>query len=89
MSGVIFLFTLLVFPLRLIGFTLSELPRSIAAWKRIQTVLDEPIEDDPVDRIGPSRRRAIGVEFDDVTFAHEGDGPPTMNDVDLASRRAA
>ena len=25
-------------PLRLIGFALSELPRSIAAWKRVQTV---------------------------------------------------
>ncbi len=33
-SGVIFLFTLLVFPLRLIGYTLSELPRSMPHWRQ-------------------------------------------------------
>ncbi len=82
LSGVIFLFTLLVFPLRLIGFTLSELPRSIAAWNRIQTVLNEPIEDDPVDRIGQPTA-SIGISFDDVSFAHEADGPPAIADVTL------
>jgi ABC-type multidrug transport system fused ATPase/permease subunit len=81
-ASIIFLFTLLVFPLRLIGYTLSELPRSIAAWQRIREVLDEPVEPDPVDRIGLASSGA-GVEFDGVTFAHEGDGPPTVNDVDL------
>ncbi len=83
LSGVIFLFTLLVFPLRLIGFTLSELPRSIAAWNRIQTVLHEPIEDDPVDRI-IEPPDSVGISFDHVSFAHEGDGPPTIIDVTLA-----
>lgn len=87
-SSVIFLFTLLVFPLRLIGYTLSELPRSMAAWQRIRTVLDEPIEPDPTDRIGVARS-GFGVEFDGVTFAHEGDGPPTVRDVDLAVRQGS
>jgi ABC-type multidrug transport system fused ATPase/permease subunit len=82
-ASIIFLFTLLVFPLRLIGYTLSELPRSIAAWRRIREVLDEPVEPDPADRIGLATSGA-GVEFDGVTFAHEGDGPPTVKDVDLA-----
>jgi ATP-binding cassette subfamily B protein len=82
-SGVIFLFTLLVFPLRLIGFTLSELPRSISAWNRIQEVLQEPIEPDPVDRI-ETASAGVGVMFDQVSFAHEGDGPPTVRDVTLA-----
>lgn len=82
-SSVIFLFTLLVFPLRLIGYTLSELPRSIAAWERIRTVLDEPIEPDPVDRLGRAGD-GLGVVFDSVSFAHEGDGPPTVKSVDLA-----
>ncbi len=83
LSGVIFLFTLLVFPLRLIGFALSELPRSIAAWNRIQTVLNEPLETDPVDNIvEPSD--GIGIGFDGVCFAHEADGPPTVTDVTLA-----
>jgi ATP-binding cassette subfamily B protein len=83
LSGVIFLFTLLVFPLRLIGFTLSELPRSIAAWNRIQTVLHEPLEDDPVDKITESPT-LVGISFDDVSFAHEADGPPTISNVSLA-----
>jgi ABC-type multidrug transport system fused ATPase/permease subunit len=84
-SSVIFLFTLLVFPLRLIGYTLSELPRSMAAWRRIRTVLDEPIEPDPADRIGVASD-GLGVQFVGVTFAHEGEGPPTVEDVDLAVR---
>ncbi len=81
-SSVIFLFTLLVFPLRLIGYALSELPRSMAAWRRIRAVLDEPIEPDPLDRIGVARDGS-GVEFVGVTFAHEGDGAPTVHAVDL------
>jgi ABC-type multidrug transport system fused ATPase/permease subunit len=87
-SSVIFLFTLLVFPLRLIGYTLSELPRSMAAWRRIRTVLDEPIEPDPTARIGVARS-GFGVEFAGVTFAHEGDGPPTVKDIDLAVRQGS
>ena len=35
------LFQLLAFPTRLIGFVLSDLPRSIVGWERIQEVLDE------------------------------------------------
>ena len=84
-SSVIFLFTLLVFPLRLIGYALSELPRSMAAWQRIRSVLDEPIEPDPADRIGIAAD-GLGVEFVGVSFAHEDDGPPTVHEVDLAVR---
>ncbi|HSP28435.1 MAG TPA: ABC transporter ATP-binding protein, partial [Ilumatobacteraceae bacterium] len=87
-SSVIFLFTLLVFPLRLIGYTLSELPRSMAAWQRIRAVLDEPIDPDPADRIGVAAE-GLGVEFVGVSFAHEGDGPSTVKDVDLAVRRGS
>jgi ATP-binding cassette subfamily B protein len=86
LSGVIFLFTLLVFPLRLIGFTLSELPRSIAAWNRIQTVLREPIEADPAEAISEPPP-GVGISLDDVSFAHEADGPPTLTDVTLTLPR--
>ncbi len=87
-SSVIFLFTLLIFPLRLIGYTLSELPRSMAAWRRIRAVLDEPIEPDPVDALGIAGER-FGVEFDGVSFAHDGSGPPTVNGIDLSVRRGS
>lgn len=83
MTGVIFLFTLLVFPLRLIGFTLSELPRSISAWNRIQTVLNEPLEPDPLDRV-VEPPAGIGITFDRVSFTHDDGGPPTLHDIDLA-----
>ena len=36
---VAFLFTLLAFPVRAIGWVLSDLPRSVAGWERIQRVL--------------------------------------------------
>jgi ATP-binding cassette subfamily B protein len=87
-SSVIFLFTLLVFPLRLIGYTLSELPRSMAAWRRIRAVLDEPLEPDPNDRVGVAAD-SNGVEFDAVSFAYEGDGPPTLRAVHLAVLRGS
>ena len=87
-SSVIFLFTLLIFPLRLIGYTLSELPRSMAAWRRIRAVLDEPVEPDPIEALGVADDR-FGVEFDRVTFAHDGDGPPTVSGVDLGVRRGS
>jgi ABC-type multidrug transport system fused ATPase/permease subunit len=37
--GVAFLFTVLAFPVRAIGWVLAELPRSVAGWDRLQTVL--------------------------------------------------
>ena len=57
-SSAIFLFTLLVLPVRLIGFALSELPRSIAAWTRVRTVVNEPLEADPGRRDRRSPRPA-------------------------------
>jgi len=68
-SSVIFLFTLLVLPLRLIGYTLSELPRSMAAWLRIQAVVTEPVESDPERGISIAEP-GVGVRFDDVVFRH-------------------
>ncbi len=38
--SVAFLFTVLAFPVRAIGWVLAELPRSVAGWDRIRRVLD-------------------------------------------------
>ena len=81
-ASVIFLFTLLVFPLRLIGYALSELPRSRAAWLRIQEVVDEPIEPDPRRRIGRAPA-GVGVELHHVSYTYPGDTRPAVDDVDL------
>ncbi|MGH9269758.1 MAG: ABC transporter transmembrane domain-containing protein, partial [Ilumatobacteraceae bacterium] len=63
LTSFIYLFTLLVFPLRLIGYALSELPHSLSGWRRVRAVLDEPIEPDP--------RAAIGVAADGTAILLE------------------
>lgn len=82
-TSVIFLFTLLVLPLRLIGYALSELPRSMAAWLRIQEVTTESIEPDPADRLG-SAPAGVGVSFEGVNFAHRDGVAPALIDVNLS-----
>ncbi|MGW5159548.1 ABC transporter ATP-binding protein [Nonomuraea wenchangensis] len=37
---VAYLFTLLAFPIRALGWVLAELPRSVVGWQRVQSVLD-------------------------------------------------
>lgn len=81
-TSVIFLFTLLVLPLRLIGYALSELPRSMAAWLRIQEVTTEPVEADPVAQLGVAPD-GVGVRFDGVGFSHRDDLAPALIDIDL------
>jgi len=67
----IYLFTLLVFPLRLIGFALSELPHSHAGWQRIRQILDEPVEHDPATDL--RRGTTNDVVLDQVVATHDGD----------------
>ena len=81
-SSFIYLFTLLVFPLRLIGYALSELPHSVAGWRRVREVLDEPLEPDPRQRIvlAPD---GIGVRLDDIGFTFPGESRAALNGVSL------
>ena len=39
--SVAYLFTVVAFPVRAIGWVLGELPRSVVSWERVQAVLDE------------------------------------------------
>jgi ATP-binding cassette, subfamily B, bacterial len=70
LTSFIYLFTLLVFPLRLIGFALSELPYSIAGWNRIRELLDEPLIADPA--LTLRRHADNSIELAGVTFNHDG-----------------
>jgi ABC-type multidrug transport system fused ATPase/permease subunit len=67
----IYLFTLMVLPLRLIGYALSELPHSQAGWARLEQLLDEPLEADPAGRLayGPTN----DVEIHDVRTTYNGE----------------
>ncbi|MFM7951194.1 MAG: ABC transporter ATP-binding protein [Acidimicrobiaceae bacterium] len=78
LSSFIYLFTLLIFPLRIIGYLFSEIPHSVAGWRRIREVLDEEIHDDPNLKI---RRASDGyaIEISDLCFSHQDDAPVIKN----------
>ena len=71
LASFLYMFVLLVFPRRLIGYALSELPHSQAGWDRIRALLDQPIEPDPA----ATQRRVAGhgVTLRDVHFSHDGE----------------
>jgi ATP-binding cassette, subfamily B, bacterial len=75
--SVAFLFTLLAFPVRAIGWVLAELPRSVAGWDRIQHVLTATGEMAYGSRALPTPGRPATLRFDGVTFGYESpDGEP-------------
>jgi ABC-type multidrug transport system fused ATPase/permease subunit len=82
LSGFIFMFTLLVFPLRLIGYALSELPHSGAGYRRVQGTIDDPLERDPVDTIGAAPD-GVAVALDDVSYTFTDASEPTLDDASV------
>ncbi len=70
-TSVVYLFTLLVFPLRLFGFMLSEVPHSMAGWGRIRGLLDQPVVPNPA--LALLHSADSSVVLDDVHFSHEAD----------------
>ena len=74
LSSFIYLFSLLVFPLRIIGYLFSEIPHSVAGWRRINEVLEEKLLRDPADDIQNTQRGA-GIEIKDCFFGHQGQIP--------------
>ncbi|MFV2101112.1 ABC transporter ATP-binding protein [Micromonospora sp. LOL_024] len=69
--SVAFLFTVLAFPVRAIGWVLAELPRSVAGWDRVRRVLDAtgemPYGDTRLDSAGGPAT----LSFTDVGFAYD------------------
>ncbi len=69
---VAFLFTVIAFPVRAIGWVLGELPRSVVGWDRVRAVLDAegstPYGTATVPGAGPVRLDVRGL-----SFAHEPD----------------
>ena len=81
LSSFIYLFSLLVFPLRIIGYLFSEIPHSVAGWRRINEVLDEKLLRDPAMDIR-STQHGVGIEIKDCYFSHQ-DQSPILNNVNL------
>jgi ATP-binding cassette, subfamily B, bacterial len=77
--SVAFLFTVLAFPVRAIGWVLSELPRSVVGWERVQRVLTATGEMH-YGRVHPAVTGPAVLAFHDVSFRYDG-GPDVLHDV--------
>ncbi len=65
-----FLFTVLAFPVRAIGWVLAELPRSVVGWERIRRVLDAEGDMAYGGTTLPEVHKPAALRFDDVHFAY-------------------
>jgi ABC-type multidrug transport system fused ATPase/permease subunit len=77
--SVAFLFTVLAFPVRAIGWVIAELPRSVAGWERVQAVLAADGDLAYGDAVLPGTGPAT-LDFDHVTFAYAS-GPDVLHEV--------
>ncbi len=70
--SVAFLFTVLAFPVRAIGWVLAELPRSVAGWDRVRRVLDATGEMPYGElTLDPATPAPATLAFRDVHFGYE------------------
>jgi ABC-type multidrug transport system fused ATPase/permease subunit len=74
---VAYLFTLMAFPVRAIGWVLNELPRSVVGWDRVQRVLTATGAQEHGDRVLPDsgasalRVEAVSFSYGDAGVLHE------------------
>jgi ATP-binding cassette subfamily B protein len=79
------LFTILTFPMRVVGFLLEELPRAVVASDRIAEVLATPTRPAPAEGAGtPLPDGPLAVEVRALSFAYAADADPVLAGVDLA-----
>jgi ABC-type multidrug transport system fused ATPase/permease subunit len=71
------LFTLLAFPMRVVGFLLEEMPRSVVALDRIDGVLNARPEALPAAPV-PLPSGLLDVDAVDLEYGHR-DGPPVLS----------
>ena len=72
-----YLFSLLAFPLRVVGFLLGDLPRSVAGWERVRGVLDareELLEVAERAHAPAQAARAGDLELRGVSFSYDPSG---------------
>jgi ABC-type multidrug transport system fused ATPase/permease subunit len=83
-TSFVYLFTLLVWPLRIIGFALGDLPHSLAGWDRMQGILrDGTHRSAPASVADLATSGEIGLVARGVTFAYEP-GRDVLRGVDLS-----
>ena len=84
LSSFIYLFTLLIFPLRIIGYVLSEVPHSASGWKRVSAILEEPL--DP--KYEPARlmNTDLVLQLDNCSYAFPGSSAMAVDGASLGVR---
>jgi len=88
LSSFVYLFTLLLFPLRIIGYVFSELPHSLGGWDRVGDILDDPLRNDPATLINDPVP-GIAVSLDAVTVTYPGADRPALRNATLTIPRGA
>jgi ATP-binding cassette, subfamily B, bacterial len=81
LSSVLYLFTLLVWPLRVTGYLFGDLAHGLAGWNRVHEVLDEASPAPPT--VGTT---ASGVVASDLRFGYVAD-EPILRDLVLSVER--
>ena len=82
LTSFIYLFTLLIFPLRIIGYVLSSVPHSASGYKRVREILDESVARDPQTMVLASSAD-LGVRLEGVSFRYDEHLPEVVSDVSL------
>ncbi len=82
LTSFIYLFTLLIFPLRIIGYVLSSVPHSASGYKRVREILDESVARDPQTMVLASSAE-LGVRLEGVSFRYDEHLPEVVSDVAL------
>ena len=70
------LFTLLTFPLRIIGYVLGDLPRSVVGHDRVRAVIEEPLPP-PSSGAGRLPEGPLDLAVEGATFAYD-EGAPAL-----------
>ncbi len=83
-SSVVLLFSTLMWPLRMLAYTLSSMPRALAGEDRLKALLDGPIDPLPVLHKPVDQRVAAALQG--VGLVH-ADGRVALNDVSLTILR--
>lgn len=79
--SVAFLFTVMAFPVRAIGWVLGELPRSVAGWDRVRRVLTATGEMRYGEHRPASGDEPATLQLTNVTFGYDNHRPPVLRGV--------
>ncbi|TCI99786.1 ABC transporter ATP-binding protein [Aeromicrobium sp. IC_218] len=79
---VAYLFTVVAFPVRAIGWVLGELPRSVVSWDRVDSVLAATGSMQYGDRTLPGAG-AVQLDLRDVTYTFPDADRPVLSHLDL------